>query len=51
MKKINLKSSVGILFAIVAGLAAFFGEMDNQKKEKQIEDMERRISDLEKGAE
>lgn len=51
MKKINLKSSVGILLAIGAGIAAFFSEIDNQKKDKKIEDMEKRLSDLEKGAE
>ena len=51
MKKINLKSSVGILFAVGAGIMAFFSELDNQKKDKKLEDLEQRISDLEKGAE
>ena len=51
MKKINSKSLIGLLFAVGAGIAAFIGEIDNQKKDKKIEDMERRISDLEKGAE
>lgn len=46
------KSLVGILFAVGAGLMAFFTEIDNQKKDKKIEDMEKRISNLEeKGAE
>ena len=51
MKKINSKSAIGILLAVGAGLAAFFGEIDNQKKDKKIEDMEKRLSNLEKGAE
>lgn len=52
MKKFNAKSLVGLLFAIGAGVAAFIGEVDNQKKDRKIEDMEKRIATLEeKGAE
>ena len=52
LKKINPKSFVGILFAVGAGIAAFVSEIDNQKKDKKIEDMETRITNLEqKGAE
>lgn len=51
MKKIP-KSMMGLFLAIGAGLAAFATEMDNQKKEKKIEDMEKRITKLEsKGSE
>ena len=46
-KKINLKSAVGIVCAMIAGIAAFVTEIDNQKKEKKIEDMEKRITNLE----
>lgn len=45
--KINTKSLIGILFAVGAGVAAFIGEMDNQKKDLKIEDMENRIANLE----
>lgn len=47
LKKINPKSLVGILMAVGAGIAAFATEIDNQKKEKKIEDMEKRITNLE----
>lgn len=51
-KKINPKSLIGILCAVGAGVAAFITEIDNQKKNKKIEDMENRISKLEeKGSE
>lgn len=46
--KFDPKSLVGILFAVGAGVAAFIGEIDNQKKDKKIEDMETRIANLEK---
>ena len=50
--KFNPKSLVGLLLAIGAGVAAFVGEMDNQKKDKLIKDMENRITNLEnKGSE
>ena len=51
MKKINSKSLVGLLFAVGAGVMAFFTEIDSQKKDKKLEDMEKRITNLEKGAE
>lgn len=47
LKKINPKSLIGILMAVGAGIAAFATEIDNQKKEKKIEDMENRIAVLE----
>lgn len=51
LKKINPKSFFGVLVAVGAGIAAFITEVDNQKKNKKIEDMETRIAKLEKGAE
>ena len=52
MKKINSKSLIGLLFALGAGIAAFASEVDNQRKDEKIKDMERRISNLEnEGAE
>lgn len=45
--KIEPKSLVGLLFAVGAGVMAFFTEVDNQKKDKKIEDMENRITNLE----
>lgn len=52
LKKINPKSFIGVLFAVGAGIAAFVSEIDSQKKDKKIEDMETRIANLEqKGAE
>ena len=45
--KINVKSLLGILFAIGAGVAAFVTEMDNQRKDVKIADMENRILNLE----
>lgn len=51
-KNFNLKTMFGFLVAIGAGIAAFFGEVESQKKDKMIKDMEKRISNLEsKGAE
>lgn len=50
--KFNPKSLIGILMAVGAGIVAFAGEIDNQKKEKKMKDMEERIANLEqKGAE
>lgn len=46
-KKINPKSLVGLLVAVGAGIAAFFTEIESQKKDKKIEDMENRIAMLE----
>lgn len=51
-KKINPKSFFGLLMALGAGIAAFFTEVESQKKDKQIKDMEERITNLERrGAE
>lgn len=41
------KKVIGILMAVGAGVMAFLTEMDNQKKDKKIEDMEKRILCLE----
>ena len=46
--KINPKSLIGVLFAVGAGVMAFFGEIDNQNKDKKLKDMESRITNLEK---
>ncbi len=46
-KKINPKSLVGLVVAVGAGIAAFFTEIESQKKDKKIEDMENRIAILE----
>lgn len=48
MSKFKSKSLIGVLFAIGAGVMAFCTELDNQKKEKMIEDMEKRITKLER---
>lgn len=45
--KINLKSLVGLSLAVGAGVAAFMTEIDNQNKDRKIEDMENRITILE----
>lgn len=47
LKKINPKSLIGILVAVGAGIAAFVTEIESQKKDKKIEDMENRIANLE----
>lgn len=47
LKNINSKSLVGILFAVGAGIMAFVTEIDNQNKDRKIEDMENRITNLE----
>lgn len=50
--KINFKSLTGLLIAGFAGIMAFYTEIDNQKKDKQLKDMETRITNLEnKGSE
>lgn len=46
-KKINWTSFIGIFTAVGAGLIAFVSEIDSQRKDKQIADMENRISILE----
>lgn len=47
MKKINLGKFLGIFAAVGAGVIAFTTEISNQRKDKQIEDMEKRIANLE----
>lgn len=45
MKKI--KASFGLMIAAAAGISAFLTEIDNQKKEKKINEMEKRLTNLE----
>ena len=45
--KINSKSLFGLVLAIGAGVAAFLSEVESQRKDKKIEDMENRITCLE----
>lgn len=47
MKNINWKAVLGIASAVIAGLVAFSGEINNQKKEARINSMDERISFLE----
>lgn len=46
-KKVDPKSLIGIAFAVGAGIMAFLTEIDNQNKDKKIDDMEKRITNLE----
>lgn len=46
-KHIEPKTLIGILCAIGAAVTAFVGEIDNQKRNKKIDDMENRIIKLE----
>ena len=48
LKKINPKSVIGLLFAVGAGITAFITERDNQKKDRKIAEMDKRITNLEK---
>ena len=43
----DLKSIVGITMAAGAGVVAFMTEIDNQRKDKKIAEMENRIANLE----
>lgn len=45
--KFQPKSLIGILFAVGAGVAAFLGEIDSQKKDKEFEDLKNRVTNLE----
>ena len=45
---ISVKTFIGLIAAAITGVVAFAGEINNQKKEQQIEDMEKRIRKLEK---
>lgn len=47
MSKRKAKALLGMLVALGAGVAAFFNEMDNQKKDAKMKDMENRILLLE----
>ena len=47
--KFDPKAALSILFAIGTGVAAFFEAMDSQKKNQEIDDMKKRISNLERG--
>lgn len=48
MKNLSMKAVMGIIFAVGAGISAFIAEIDSQKKNMKIEDMEKRIDILEK---
>ena len=49
MKKgISVKTFIGLLAAAVTGIVAFANEVNNQRKEQMIDDMEKRIKKLEK---
>lgn len=43
-----IKRIAGIVMCAVAGVMAIKDEYEDQQKEKQIEDMERRLSELER---
>lgn len=47
MKNINWKAVLSITSAVIAGLAAFSGEIGNQKKEARINNMDSRLTFLE----
>lgn len=49
LKKLKGVKVLGYVAAIIAGLMTISEELDNIKKEKQIEDLETRLSNLEKG--
>ena len=49
MKKgISVKTFIGLIAAAVTGVVAFANEINSQKKEQMIEDMDKRIKKLEK---
>lgn len=49
MKKgISVKTFVGLVAAAITGVVAFANEVNNQKKEQMISDMDKRIKKLEK---
>ncbi len=47
MKKINSKSIIGLAVAGIAGIVAFISNIQDQKKEERINNMEERIKTLE----
>lgn len=47
MKKINIKSVVGLSVAVIAGITAFISNIQDQKKEERIDKMDERIKMLE----
>lgn len=47
MKKPNLKSIIGLSVAAIAGITAFIGNIQDQKKEERIDNMDERIKKLE----
>lgn len=47
MKKINMKSIIGVSVAVVAGITAFISNIQEQKKDERINLMDERIRMLE----
>lgn len=47
MKKMNIKSIIGVSVAVIAGITAFISNMQDQKKERRIDNMDERIKMLE----
>lgn len=48
MNMFGIKKIAGIVMCIAAGAMAIKDEYENQQKEKKIEDMERRLAELER---
>lgn len=51
MKKFGFREIGGLIAIVVAACMAAGTELDNQKKERQIEDLEERVSKLESNEE
>lgn len=47
MKIKDIKKYSGIAFCLIAAITAFNSELESQKKEKKIEEMESRLTKLE----
>lgn len=48
LEKLSKNSKfIGFICAGIAGVVAFLGEINNQKKEQRIDNMEKRIASLE----
>lgn len=47
MKKMNIKSVIGLSVAVIAGITAFISNIQDQKKEERIDNMDERIKILE----
>lgn len=51
MKKFNMKSVIGVSVAVIAGITAFISNIQEQKKDERINQMDERIRMLESGKE